>query len=360
MTKIKCKNCDEVIVASKERKTVFCGNCGKENPLSKNDRRCKHIIKIVSFFLLSIVLIVVFCTVIMPNYKYQNALKLMDKGEYKKAILKFDELDDYRNSSDMKIECKYLYADALIEKEEYKKAKELCNDINAFKDCSAMIKACDEGIRFNANSQSLIESEVGDTVKFGAYEQYGEVDDIEWIVLDVRKDKLFLISKYVFIDEWFDWVIEGDSKIKTGNGRDVTWETSALREWLNDEFINTAFSEKEIAMIDTVKVTGDGNPKYNTDPGDDTYDKMYLLSIEEANRYFSSNSERMCGQTITSSPYGFYGNYMRWWLRTSGYVQSFTAFVDENGNIYEHGYGANSDTIGVRPAMWIDISDLSD
>ena len=63
--------------------------------------------------------------------------------------------------------------------------------------------------------------------------------------------------------------------------KSVTWETCSLRKWLNDEFVNEAFSKKEQKYIPTVTVPAHKNPKYDTDPGKATKDKVFLLSAVE-------------------------------------------------------------------------------
>ena len=79
------------------------------------------------------------------------------------------------------------------------------------------------------------QAKVGDYVVFGQYEQDNDTsngkEDVEWLVLDVQEDRALLISKYLL-----------DCKPYNTTDDHVTWETCTLRKWLNDEFINTAFS----------------------------------------------------------------------------------------------------------------------
>lgn len=62
----------------------------------------------------------------------------------------------------------------------------------------------------------------------------------------------------------------------------VTWESCTLRAWLNSEFLNEAFNGEEHALIPMVTVSADKNPSYDTEPGKDTQDRVFLLSIKEA------------------------------------------------------------------------------
>ena len=139
----------------------------------------------------------------------------------------------------------------------------------------------------------------------------------------------------------------------------VTWETCTLRKWLNNDFVNAAFSDDEKAMIPTVTVSADKNPKYDTDPGNATKDKVFLLSIVEAEKYFASDEARMCVPTDYAVARGAYVNSDNgtcwWWLRSPGYYQNYAADVLLGGDVYEDGYGVNHGDCAVRPAMWITI-----
>lgn len=109
---------------------------------------------------------------------------------------------------------------------------------------------------------------------------------MEWLVLAKEGNKVLVISKYAL-----------DCQPYNTSFTSVTWETCSLRKWLNGTFINNAFSAEEQAMIPTVTVSADKNPDYSTDPGNATQDKVFLLSITEANQYFTSDEARKCGTT---------------------------------------------------------------
>ena len=128
---------------------------------------------------------------------------------------------------------------------------------------------------------------VGSVVTFGAYEQDNDLENgkepIEWIVLDVQDGKSLLISRYAL-----------DYMIYNPDGRVATWETCSLRKWLNSTFVEDAFSSEEQEMIPTVTVITDKNPDHDTNPGRDAQDRVFLLSIQEAEKYFASEEERKC------------------------------------------------------------------
>lgn len=197
------------------------------------------------------------------------------------------------------------------------------------------------------------EVQVGDCITFGTYEQDNNTTNgkeaILWRVLEVNDGKALVISEYAL-----------DCKVHN-NTKDtpVTWETCSLRQWLNNEFLNTAFSADEKSRIPAVTVPADKNPSHDTDPGNATQDKVFLLSITEANRYFGSNSERACKPTMYATAKGAFvsstdGN-CKWCLRSPGLNQYFAAYVNSSGVILEFGYFIYVDSEAIRPALWINL-----
>jgi len=139
-------------------------------------------------------------------------------------------------------------------------------------------------------------AKVGDIIKFGTYEQDGNKSNgkeaIEWQVLDKKDGKLFVVSKYALDYQPFNKVYDT-----------IPWEKCSLRSWLNNTFINTAFTSAEKNKIQTTKVVNEDNPYWGSDGGKDTQDKVFLLSISEAAKYFGlkSNPE-------SESLYPYYGD----------------------------------------------------
>ena len=199
----------------------------------------------------------------------------------------------------------------------------------------------------------LIPDEVqkGNTILFGSYthDQNGKIP-IEWIVLDIQEGKLLLTSKYALDCQQYNTEYE-----------DVTWETCSLRKWLNEEFVNNAFSIDEQKLIQGTIVTADRNPSYNTDMGEDTNDKVFLFSINEVNKYFASDEERKCRPTAyavrNGASRGRKNKNCIWWLRSLGGGLKYAAYVDRGGMVYDYGTGAYHG-YGVRPALWIDLEYL--
>ena len=164
----------------------------------------------------------------------------------------------------------------------------------------------------------------------------------------MKDGKALVISKYAL-----------DCKQYNTNYTDVTWETCTLRKWLNNDFLGAAFSAEEKAMIPTVTVSADKNPEYITNPGNATQDQVFLLSVKEANKYFSSDSARQCEPTDYAVANGVWksgSGSCWWWLRSPGGNQCTAAIVNYDGDVGEDGLSVVDDSDAVRPALWIDLN----
>ena len=200
-----------------------------------------------------------------------------------------------------------------------------------------------------ANTQGLTDVHVGDYVSFGSYDQdlnrTNGKESIDWLVLDIKDNKALLLSRYLF-----------DSMQYWAASRGVTWETGKLRTWLNQSFLQDAFSASEQDKIITTLVTADKNPSYDTDPGNDTRDKVFLLSAKEVKELYKSalsgsQDYKAYFYPAKSSRWSF------WWTRTPGYYQNFAVYVNSEGETFDFGERVDL-RAGVRPAMWVDISAL--
>lgn len=222
--------------------------------------------------------------------------------------------------------------------------------------------ACNKGGGKGTNDKrdELKNAKVGDYIFFGKYEQDNNIfngsEDIEWLVLANENNKLLVISKYGLDCQIYNTY----NALYTS----VTWETCLLRKWLNESFISKAFSTEEQNQIQNTTVTADKNPEYDTSPGNDTTDKVFLLSITEVNKYFNSDDARKCVPTAYAIAQGAYANdnypvdgkaTCWWWLRSPGRDFDNAAFVSIPGMVASYGnYNHDTSTV-VRPAMWISL-----
>lgn len=219
-----------------------------------------------------------------------------------------------------------------------------------------------------------------DNLYFGTYQQSSDgnggynIDPIKWRVLENAEGQLFLISdQNLDVFQYHtDW-------------EEITWERSTMRSWLNgygasennggdsgtdytsDNFIGAAFSEKEQKAIAETTVVNDDNPNHNTDGGNNTTDKIFLLSIAEASNssYFADDASRISTNTAYVADGGKIGGDMYsagkgdwWWLRSPGIGAYYAAGVAGNGDVDNAGVYGDEEDREVRPAFHLDLNSV--
>lgn len=202
--------------------------------------------------------------------------------------------------------------------------------------------------------KALRAAEVGSYVYFGEYEQDDDAstgkEAIEWLVLAKEENRMLLISRYGLDAQQYH--------IKRGS---ITWEDCSLRNWLNTSFLETAFISEEKDLVVGYDMTG---MHYNSE--EDTFaekiitDKVFLLSISEAENYFADDETRSC--LITPYCYAQGAKKTKydtgtWWLRSTGGSYTRAASVNPHGEIGEDGIYVDYNICAIRPAMWINIGD---
>ena len=219
-------------------------------------------------------------------------------------------------------------------------------------------------------TKTLGKANVGEYVTFGRYEQDNDkgngAEEIEWLVLDKQDGKMLLLSKHII-----------ENKVFHETRECTTWDMCDLRTWLNGEFYKTAFNSTEQGLIETTHVTTLASEKaigYGIKSSEDTDDKVFVLSVDEALTYFDPNYKtedplRRSQPTAYAAAQGvrvynreqypdLKGNGW-WWLRTPGDSNSdnyFTAYVNLAGIIDLGGTDANyEDYAGARPALWVTV-----
>jgi len=214
--------------------------------------------------------------------------------------------------------------------------------------------------------------EAGDYVTFGSYEQDANLangkEPIEWLVLEVKDGKAFLLAKYGLDKQKYHSHKYVNDDVIAGVPLEVTWETCDLRAWLNGEFYNRAFTLDEQESIVLTKVENPAS-EYGTEGGDDTWDKVYVLNGEESAKYLGKAVNRkneMAATTPTNyaiaqgikvepeSKY-WYDINCDWWLRTPGQGTNWTSYIHAAG-VYMNGGCYVTSGLAVRPVIWIDVT----
>jgi len=197
------------------------------------------------------------------------------------------------------------------------------------------------------------------------YEYELAVDDIielgghEWRVLDLKGGKALVLSERILMKRAY-----------YSENMPVTWEECDLRQYLNREFFDFAFSMEEKGRIAETKLSTHNNSWYGTKGGNDTKDRVFLLSLEEVVKYFGDSGELVTRPDdlafIISDQFNTAriaqtqeGNTAWWWLRSPGMFwygcgsnHIWAAIIAGNGGIGIQGdYVTNEG--GIRPALWL-------
>ena len=191
----------------------------------------------------------------------------------------------------------------------------------------------------------------GAVLRFGQFPQgnRSELSFIEWQILSIENRRALLISKHGL-----------ESKAYHNSSEPVNWDTCSLRKWLNVDFYNKAFSDQEKRLIMNVRNQNPDNPSYSTKGGEDTWDRLFLLSIDEVNQYFSNEQAQVCSATAYAKSHNVNINNRTgnswWWLRTPGSSNKNASYVLTLGSVSSYGIIVNSVIGAVRPAFWLDLT----
>ena len=347
----------------------------------------------------------------LENYQktwYDNAIASGDSGEYDNAIKILEALKSYEDSSDLvtyykarRYEFKdtnddrmramamyekipevkdskerkeaivgiqegiYAKAEEQLEADKFFDAKETFQSLGNYSDAKQRVKdtekARQDKIKLLCANQRYAEAlhfqnlQSGDVIKFGEYEQDNNFENgkeaIDWIVLDVQDDEAFILSEKCL-----------DARIFSETWEMSEWTGSNIREWLNGDFMQTAFSSNLQDLIVCKEIKNERDPYYAVSYGEeDTLDYVFLLSYNEATQYLKNKTAYgtlyACAQydkqhtNLTASP----DKEQWWWLRTIAYGgETRMGFNGMSGGAVET--GSITDAEMVRPAMRIDLA----
>jgi len=194
--------------------------------------------------------------------------------------------------------------------------------------------------------------EIGGIIEFGGH---------RWLVLDVEDYKALIITEQIVDRRMYHSSL--------GIDQSVTWEESDIRHWLNDEFYNNFTPNEKIKMLEHLVINND-NPWTGSNGGNDTTDKIFLLSVEEVVKYFGDNGmldnipSNLFDLPEIADPYRYAriaynadGLALGWWLRSPGINNRDAAKVTQYGRIDYFGEWVNfrHQDNGVRPALWLNL-----
>jgi len=183
---------------------------------------------------------------------------------------------------------------------------------------------------------------IGDIIPFGDY---------DWRVLNVQNNKALILSENIIEKHAYNsrfWY--------------VTWGECTLRRYLHVEFLQKFTSEQQKRIEETL-IINSNNPWFGTKGGNDTKDKIFLLSIEEVVKYFGDseqlkikNPKNEIDDQYNSKRITRFGNEAWWWwLRSPGGGSRSAAIVGHVGYVDVFGFSVCSNDGGVRPALWLNL-----
>ena len=361
-----CRERIEKIKIKQEKERLENERKAEQDKIIAEERRKRNkkiAIIVTPIILVLIIIIILIKTVIIPNIKYNDAIALMDAGKYNEAITAFEEMNGYKDSNEKSLEINYAIAMLAFENGVFERTMEQLEVLEEFANSKEQIGNIKKSVYESIPKSENVE--VGKEIIFGGYEQDNVTDNgkeaIEWLVLTKEGNKVLIISKYAL-----------DCQPYNTTKTDVTWENCFLRKWLNNEFINSSFTDDQKTLIQNTLLINADNSAAGTSGGNDTQDKVFLLNIDEANKYFTSDDARRVEATAYAKAQGAYvadNGDSTWWLRSPGCDSKWAATIGDDvvlnydGSIRYRVYGCVSnigsnvdrDEYTVRPAMWLSL-----
>jgi len=197
--------------------------------------------------------------------------------------------------------------------------------------------------------------QIGDRIKFNNY---------EWRILDIQENNVLIITKNIIETRSFH-----------DRYTDITWANCSLRKYLNSAFYDRFTANEKSRIVPVINKNLD-NQWYGTKGGEDTEDRIFLLSLDEAVcKYFGDSSKKLYNrnpkhkywfqskdENNSKRATTYNGQRNSWWLRSPGRISAKAVYIKGNpagcvgiqgnnvleGNVSERDYFG-----GVRPALWL-------
>lgn len=314
--------------------------------------------------------------IIQLSYKEEN---------YRKAAEMFEVVGDYLDAPQLAEKCRmladdvvaekkeYLYRQALRQKDEsvteedYEKAEEMFREIPEHKDAAQQAQEClscaaklkqKKKVRLAGIGAALIAVLVLAVIGFSSPQwkiwkgkivakvrassetklpsvkqaKEGEVavfGEYQWYVLEKDENSAVLLMRYA--EQMEPLCVTPYHEV----AESTDWENCSLRKWLNGEFLEMAFTEKEQERILVSELQNEDNQMYGTSGGAKTQDKVYLLSEQEVEQY---------REIVKKLKLSF-------WLRTPGNSRDTAAYVSARADVMSYGYPVDSTCLYTCPVI---------
>lgn len=191
-----------------------------------------------------------------------------------------------------------------------------------------------------------------------------------WRVLEVKDGAALVLSEKILFRMPYQPAPSGYEFYTMA----ITWEECALRQHLNGQFYDDTFSSEEKARIVETTIKTNDNPWLQTPGGNDTLDKVFLLSTEEVLQYFGdsggvANWHLHPEQTFIDDQFNADriavtedGTEAWWWFRSPGanFYMCDTYHILAASTTLVGGMGVQGNYVsnihgGVRPALWLKL-----
>jgi len=239
-----------------------------------------------------------------------------------------------------------------------------------FCECGGFLDEKEEEREFAYGSAADAISEIsrGETrnISFGEH---------NWRVLEKQDDRVLLLAENVFESHTYHGSAPSFAAFDSAPRPHATWESCSLRQYLNSAFLETFKDEDKKQILQVNNITPN-NPWFDVDGGNDTSDKVFLLSIDEIVKYFGDSgklqklpdikksrnpknkSSRMINDKYNDDRKAtdYSDKNADWWLRSQGHTNAHAANIESDGGINLYGWGIScSFEAGIRPALWLKL-----
>lgn len=286
------------------------------------DRRHSLIASVT--LMIAILALVIFSRTTMSRWVLAKGYEIL--GNYTGAFQKYNAV--YERTGEKEAYLKYLET-------RYKAAEKSMEDGNpelAYSDYKAVANpeagfGYEKGYKDSRQKLTALEIE---NLKEGVMGEVVHYARMDWRVLDIQDGRILLGKDHAL----------GSTPFHKTADENITWADCSARTWLNTDFLTENFYEEEIARVLDTTVEATPNPDYpDVDPGQDTTDKIFLMSIDEVKKYY----------------YQLHPTETWWWLRTPGAHEGTMAFVNRDKEVMSYGYEVTNADITIKPAMWVSI-----
>ena len=196
---------------------------------------------------------------------------------------------------------------------------------------------------------------VGDTFVFGSYAPEGDYEKlpVTWQVLKKEEERMLVLSQKIL-----------DLQPFHREEHPVRWENCDLRQWLNMDFWNAAFTPEEQQMICQSEANDDPLGELLWQMLDmetatsDISDRVFLLSQADIMACFPGEDPFFRGAEAEDTEHvRSMGGYDQcWWLRSSMKNWAAAMIVSPCASIGVS-MVREDNRQGVRPAMWVKLKE---